>query len=178
MTKMLNKFLFDHLDRSTHYVTAEAAVTEYYRIFIRDRFNKVLGYDEKTDGFVALQHRHQPMALIDELPTVAILKDKGHAVILLDESGEGRHSDCLIDGVISELKCVKTLSYSSVKKHFQKAYKQGATRIVIHIVAQTERETLMVILKRVACNDLANQINDVFLIFENELEKHKLNDFK
>ena len=178
MTKMLNKFLFDHLDRSTHYITAEAAVTEYHRIFSKDRFDEVLGYDEKTDGFVALQHRHQPMALIDELPTVAILKDKGHAVILLDESGEGRHSDCLIDGVISELKCVKTLSIRSVKEHFQRAYKQGAKRIVIHIVAQAERETLMVILKRVACNNLANQIDDVFLIFENELEKHKLNDFK
>ena len=82
--KTAHKLLFENLN-ATHYTSAKEAVIEY-RIF-KHQFRTVLGYDEKTDGFVALQQGHQPGALLDELPTVAILKNNGHAVVLLNEVG-------------------------------------------------------------------------------------------
>ena len=92
--KTTHEIQFENLD-SSYYTSAREAAKEY-RIF-KYHFRDLLGYDEKTGGFVALQQGHQHGALTDELPSVAILKDNGHAVILIDESGEGKHLDCTID---------------------------------------------------------------------------------
>ena len=173
--EITHKILFENLD-STHYTSTKEAINEY-RIFKR-QFSDLLGYDEKTNGFVALQRGHQRGALPDELPSVAILKDNGHAVILLAELGEGKHLDCTIDGMPSELKCVKTFTIRSIKEDFYGAYKKGAIRIVVHIDVPIERIALNTVLKRVAYNPLVNKIKDVFLIFENKLERYQLDDFK
>jgi hypothetical protein len=170
-----NKLLFENLD-NRYYKTAKTAVKEY-SIF-RTEFKDVLGFDDVTGGSVALQKGHQPRALYDELPTVSILKDNGHAVILLDESGFGKQLDCLIDGILSEIKLVKTFSYRSLKEDFYEAHKKGAKRLVVTISTETDRTALEIVLKRIAHNPFVNKINDVFLIFEGDLERHKLSDFK
>ena len=125
-----------------------------------------------------MQHGHQPAALVDELPTVAILKNNGHAVILLDETGMGKHLDCTVDGILSEIKRVKTFSFRSIKEDFYEAHKKGAVRIIIHIATPIERTALATVLKRIAYNPLVNKIDDLFIIFENILEKHQLSNFK
>jgi hypothetical protein len=173
--KIDNKLLFENLDE-THYTTAKTAAKEY-SIF-KTEFKNVLGFDSITGGVVALQKGHQPRALYDELPTVTILKSNGHFVILLDESGFGKQLDCLIDGIFSEIKLVKTFSYRSLKEDFYEAHKKGAKRLVVTISTETDRTALEIVLKRIAHNPFVNQINDIFLIFENKLERHQLSDFK
>lgn len=173
--KTYNKLLFENLD-TTHYTTTQDAVSEY-RIF-KSQFDNVLGYDSETDGFVVLQKGHQPGALEDELLSVQILKNNGHAVILLNELGEGKHLDCTVDGVPSEIKRVKTFSVRSLKEDFYEAHKKGAKRIVLHITTQTERINLILVLKRIANNPFVNKLDDFFLIYEDKLEKHLLSNFK
>jgi hypothetical protein len=171
----MTKLLFENLD-DRHYITTEAAVKEY-AIFKTD-FKDVLGYDETTGGSVALQKGHQPRALYDELPSVLILKNDGYSVILLDESGIGKQLDCLVDGVLSEIKLVKTFSYRSLKEDFYEAHKKGAKRLILTISTETNRETVGIVLKRIANNLFVNKINDIFLIFDSKLERLKLSDFK
>jgi hypothetical protein len=173
--KTNNKLLFENLD-ATHYTATQDAVSEY-RIFKR-QFDSVLGYDSGTDGYVALQKGHQPGALVDELPCVQILKNNGHAVVLLNELGEGKHLDCTVDGVPSEIKRVKTFSLRSLKEDFYEAHKKGAKRIVIHITAQAERADLILVLRRIANNPFVNKLDDFFLIYKDVLEKHLLSSFK
>jgi uncharacterized protein with FMN-binding domain len=173
--KTENELLFENLDER-HYTTTAAAVVEY--AIFKANFKDVLGYDEQTGGSVALQKGHQPRALYDELSTALILKKSGHTVILLDESGIGKQLDCLVDGTLSEIKLVKTFSYRSLKEDFYEAHKKGAKRIVLTISTETDRITLISVLKRIANNPFVNQINDIFLIFENKLDKCKLSDFK
>jgi hypothetical protein len=173
--KIENKLLFEILDE-THYTTTQTAVKEY-SIF-KTEFKDILGFDELTGGSVALQKGHQPRALYDELPTVSILKDNGYSIILLDESGIGKQLDCLIDGILSEIKLVKTFSYRSLKEDFYEAHKKGAKRLVVTISTETDRTALETVLKRIAHNPFVNQINDIFLIFEHKLERHQLSDFK
>jgi hypothetical protein len=175
MTKTVNELLFENLD-ATHYTTAKQAVADY-SIFKR-KFTQILGYDKITDGSVALQKGHQRGALEDELPSVQILKNNGLSVILLNELGVGKHLDCTVDGVPSEIKCVRTLSFRSLKEDFYEAHKKGAKRIILHIAIKTEREILIIVLKRIANNPLVNKLNDFFLIYEDKLEKHQLSDFK
>jgi hypothetical protein len=173
--KTKNEQLFDNLDEK-HYISAIDAVVEY-RVFKR-QFEDVLGYDEKTDGFVALQKGHQPGALFDELPIVSVLKNYGHAVVLTDESGTGKHVDCTIDDIPSEIKLVVTFTLRSFKEDFYSAYKKNAKRIVLKILDDFVREDLIIILKRIAYNPLVNHVNDVFLIINDKLEKCHLSDFK
>jgi hypothetical protein len=105
-----NEQLFENLD-DNHYTSARAAIKEY-SVFEND-FQDVLGYNLLTGGSVALQKGHQPKALLDELPTAAILKSNGHTVILIDETGKGKQLDCTIDGVLSVfLECQKNVSFA------------------------------------------------------------------
>ena len=171
----MTKLLFEDLIE-THYTTTEAAVKEY-SIFKTD-FQDVLGYDETTGGSIALQKGHQPRALYDELPTALILKNVGYSVILLDESGIGKQVDCLVDGVLSEIKLVKTFSHRSLKDDFYEAHKKGAKRLILTISTDTSRETVTIVLKRIANNPFVNKINDIFLILDNKLERLTLSDFK
>lgn len=116
--------------------------------------------------------------MYDELPTTLILKNEGYSVILLDESGIGKQLDCTVDGVLSEIKLVKTFSHRSLKDDFYEAHKKGAKRLILTISTKTKRETVTIVLKRIANNPFVNKINDVFLIFDNKLERLKLSDFK
>lgn len=106
--KTNNQLLFENLDKK-HYVTTETAEKEFpiFKNDFKNDFKNVLGYDADTDGSVALQKGHQREALRNELPMTIVLKDNGHAVILLSEVGNGKHPDALVDGILSEFKQVQ-----------------------------------------------------------------------
>lgn len=172
--KTANKQLFDDLD-NTHYKDTAEAVKEYF--IFKKYFKESLGYNMQSDGYLVLQKGHQPKALLDELPTVLLLKNEGFAVVLLDETGVGKKVDALINGIASEIKDVKTLSYRSLKDDFKESLKKGAKRVVL-VVNKIDREILKAILKRIAHNPFTNQIDDLFLIIDGKLEKYQLNQFK
>ncbi|MDZ7876667.1 MAG: hypothetical protein U5L45_03310 [Saprospiraceae bacterium] len=106
------------------------------------------------------------------------MKDAGYSIILLDESGIGKQLDCLVNGVLSEIKLVKTFSYRSLKEDFYEAHKKGAKRLILTISTEMDKETVAIVLKRIANNSFVNKINDIFLILNNKLERLKLSDFK
>ena len=172
--KTANKLLFDDLD-NTHYKNAPDASKDYF--VFKKYFKESLGYDNQSGGYLALQKGHQPKALLDELPTALLLKKEGFAVVLLNETGEGKKVDALIDGVASEIKDVKTLTYRSLKDDFKESLKKGAKRVVL-VVNKVDREVLKEILKRIAHNPFTNQIDDLFLIVDGKLEKCQLSHFK
>jgi Contact-dependent growth inhibition CdiA C-terminal domain len=171
----VNNLLFENLDDS-HYKSAESAVKEY-PVF-RNAFKDVLGFDEKTDGYVALQKGHQREALLSELHTAAVLKANGHSVILLPEVGNSKHPDALIDGVVSEFKQVRKLTIRALKDDFYESRKKGATRIVLEIINPLERDMLFELLKRLAHNPMVNALQDVFLVIDGKLEKIILENLK
>lgn len=175
MTKTKNQLLFENLD-NTHYTTT-AIATKEYPIFKND-FKGILGYDAETNGSIALQKGHQREALKNELTTAVVLKENGHAVVLLSELGHGKHPDALIDGILSEFKQVRKLTIRALKEDFYEARKKGAKKIVLEVKVDTERTFLFDLLRRIACNSMVNELQDVFLIFDNKLEKFILNDLK
>jgi hypothetical protein len=173
--KTNNQLLFEDLDE-THYTTTKTAEKEF-PIFKND-FKNVLGYDAETDGSAALQKGHQREALKNELPMTIVLKDNGHAVILLSEVGNGKHPDALVDGILSEFKQVQKLTIRALKEDFYEARKKGAKKIVLEIKVDAERTFLFDLLRRIAHNSMVNELQDVFLIFNNTLEKLTLKDLK
>ena len=58
--KTANKQLFDDLD-STHYKNALDAAKDYF--VFKKHFKESLGYDDQSDGYLALQKGHQPKSL-------------------------------------------------------------------------------------------------------------------
>lgn len=170
-----NKLLFENLDGS-HYTTTETAVKEY-PVFIH-AFKDILGFDEQTGGYVALQKGHQREALLDELRTASVLKANGHAVVLLSEVGNNKHPDALIDGVVSEFKQVRKLTIRALKDDFYESRKKGATRIVLEIADASGHDMLFQLLKRIANNPMVNELQDVFLVIGGKLEKVVLKDLK
>jgi hypothetical protein len=173
--KTVNKLLFENLDDS-HYTNTAAAIKEY-PIF-KYAFKGVLGFDENTDGYVALQKGHQREALSSELPTAIVLKAYGHGVILLPEVGNNKHPDALIDGIVSEFKQVRKLTIRALKDDFYESRKKGTTRIVLEIPEAPELDTLFVLLKRLAHNPMVNELQDVFLVIDGKLEKVFLKNLK
>lgn len=173
--KALNEILFENLDDS-HYTTTETAVKEYY--IFRTNFKDLLGYDARTGGSVALQKGHEWAPLAHELPTAAVLKEHGHAVILLNELGDGKHADALVDGILSEFKQVRKMSIRAIKEDFYEARKKGATKIVLDIKDAEQRVPLFELLKRIANNPMVNELQDVFLIFDGQLERVVLSSLK
>lgn len=173
--KTVNQLVFENLDDS-HYTTTTAAAKEY-NIF-KNNFKDVLGYDDKTNGSLALQKGHEWLPLLHELPTAVILKNNGHAVVLISELGEGKHADALVDGILSEFRQVRKMTIRAIKEDFYEARKKGAKKIVLDIKDASERDTLFELLKRIASNPMVNQLQDVFLIVDGKLEKFILKDLK
>lgn len=152
------------------------AATEYH--IFKHSFKDILGYDEQTDGSLAVQKGHEWLPLAHELPTAAVLKANGHAVVLISELGEGKHADALVDGILTEFKQVRKMTIRAIKEDFYETRKKGAKKIVLDIKDASERDTLFALLKRIANNPMVNDLQDVFLIFDGQLEKVILKDFK
>jgi phosphopantetheine adenylyltransferase len=173
--KTVNQLLFENLT-DNHYTNTAMAVEEYH--IFKQNFKTVLGYDEKTDGSVAIQKNHAWAALINELHIAQVLKENGHSVILLSEIGVGKHADATVDGILSEFKQVRKLTIRSLKEDFYEARKKGAKCIVLEIKDTSDREFLFELLKRIANNPMVNELQDVFLVLNDTLERWVLKDLK
>lgn len=173
--KTNNQLLFENLD-DTHYTTAAAAAKEY-NIF-KHSFNDALGYDEASDGSLALQKGHEWLPLAYELPTAIVLKNNGHAVVLISELGEGKHADAWVDDILSEFKQVRKMTIRAIKEDFYEARKKGAKRIVLDVKEASQRDTLFQLLHRIANNPMVNELQDVFIIVNGQLERVVLKDLK
>lgn len=169
--------LFDSLD-VTHYKSVVEAKSEYY--IFKNQFKDVLGYDNISGGFAALQKGHQPGALLDELPIVSILKNNGYAVILLDETGKDKRVDALINGLMFDFKNLRSATniFQRIKKDCQSALDKGALNVLIHINLELSLEELITILKRLAHSPQVNRLDKFWCIWEGKLFTFELADFK
>jgi hypothetical protein len=173
--KTVNQVLFENLT-DNHYTDTAAAVQEYH--IFKYAFKDVLGYNTKTNGSVALQKGHAWAALINELHIAEVLKQGGHSVVLLSEIGEGKHVDATVDGILSEFKQVRKLTIRALKEDFYEARKKGAKTIVLDIKDTSQRVLLFELLKRIANNPIVNELQDVFLVLDNTLERWTLKNLK
>ena len=173
----INKFLFENLD-NTHYTNAEAAAKEY-EIFNHE-FKDILGYNEHTGGSVVLQKGHQPAGLPDELPITLLLKEAGHFVILLDETGKGKQIDALIDGSTFELKNLRNATnvFQRIKKDCQSALSKGTENVVININVALDKEELIVILRRLAKSPQVKGLKIFWCIMDSKLLKFDMSNFQ
>ncbi len=173
--KTINKILFESLD-DTHYTNSESAIKEY-EIF-KYQFKNVLGYDDNTDGCVALQKGHQAGALPDELPITVFLKKTGHFVILLDETGGGKQIDAFVDGSTFEMKNLRsaTNAFQRIKKDCQSALSKGTNNVVILINIPLNIEELIIILHRLAKSPQVKGLVKFWCILNGELLKFNLTD--
>ena len=92
--------------------------------------------------------------------------------------GSGKHADATVDGILSEFKQVRKLTIRALKEDFYEARKKGAKKIVLDIIDTSERALLFDLLKRVANNPMVNELQDVFLVLGDTLERSKLKDLK
>jgi hypothetical protein len=173
--KTVNQLLFENLS-DNHYTTTIEAVHEYH--IFKHHFEGVIGYNANTDGSVVLQKGHAWAALVNELHIAEVLKEHGHSVVLLSEMGDGKHADATVDGILTEFKQVRKLTIRALKEDFYEARKKGAKKIVLDIMDVTKHALLFDLLKRVANNPMVNELQDVFLVLGNELERLTLKDLK
>ena len=173
--KTVNQLLFENLT-DNHYSHTAVAVREYH--IFKHRFKDILGYNEKTDGSVALQKGHAWAALTNELHIAEVLKEHGHSVVLLSEVGGGKHADATVDGILSEFKQVRKLTIRALKEDFYEARKKGAKKLVLDIKDTSERALLFDLLKRIANNPMVNELQDVFLVLDDTLERLTLKSLK
>lgn len=173
--KTINQLLFENLG-DNHYVSTQEAVQEYH--IFKHSFKDILGYNERTNGSVALQKGHAWAALVNELHITEVLKENGHSVVLLSEVGDGKHADATVDGILSEFKQVRKLTIRALKEDFYEARKKGAKTIILDIKDSSQRALLFDLLKRIANNPMVNELQDVFLVLDNVLERVTLKDLK
>ena len=122
-----------------------------------------MGYDDSTDGFIALQKGHQPSALPFELPMAEVLKKQGHAVVLLSETNIGKKIDATIDGELFDFKNMVTTHnlYGRMRKYLLDNLKKGTPNIAIYIELAVSNETILEVLRRLALNPETKEIEKV-----------------
>lgn len=64
-----------------------------------------LGFDEASNGFLALHRNHAPSGFEQEIPVCVFLKKAGFGVLLAEESPR-KSADAEIDGIVFEIKQV------------------------------------------------------------------------
>jgi hypothetical protein len=175
--KKTNATIFKNLN-ANHYVSGEQAREKY--IIFNEYHQSALGFDDVSDGFLALQNGHQPHALFYELPLALLLKSEGHGVILLDESGRGKQIDATIDGVPFEMKDMShTVNYfERLKKNLRETLKKDCSNIVVSIKGEISIEAINIILHRLAHQQETKGIDNMWFSLNGTLYRHKLSDFK
>jgi hypothetical protein len=141
MTKTENEAIFDDISPEFYYKTFDFAKKEIRGLDAL--LENTLGFDEKTNGFVVIHKLHSKDALKIELLACQILKNLGHAVILLDESGSHKVVDSKIDDLFFELKYIsqaKTLK-SAFERQFRLA-KKKTQNLLIHVDQTTNTDQL------------------------------------
>lgn len=119
LIKQKNKLVFDSYPE-TDYVK-KAAKSKFER-FLRSKpeLKEVIGYDDKSGGYVVVHKKHNARALQQELPICKILKDKGYQIELRDEANLANTIDTEIRAGLYELKNIeKANGEKGVLKRFE-----------------------------------------------------------
>lgn len=88
-----------------------------------------------VEGKVSAKYQAEPWA--KELQTTQTLSELGHSVEFLPSTGDGRHPDAMLDGVITDFKRVEAFDPDRVFKLIRKAGSQGAEIVVIDLCLDT-----------------------------------------
>jgi hypothetical protein len=168
MTKTENEAIFDDISPEFYYKTFDFAKKEIRGLDAL--LENTLGFDEKTNGFVVIHKLHSKDALKIELLACQILKDLGHAVILLDESGSHKVVDSKIDDLFFEMKYIsKAKTLKSAFEHQFKSTKNKCQNILLHINQTTNPEQLRSVLFDTSKSFPEIQI--VWIVWKNRLFK-------
>lgn len=102
-----------------------------------------IGYDESSGGFLVIHRRHAHAALTREIPACAVLKSLGMAVVLIEESGESRSCDALVDQVSFEIKQIANAkNLKNAMLHQFRTARGKSPNLLLHIAQHVKSEQL------------------------------------
>ncbi|MFN0035090.1 MAG: hypothetical protein ACKVUS_08490 [Saprospiraceae bacterium] len=140
MKKKTNRQIFEDLPSEAYFKSVEKAA----KIF-RDMAQHVgsLGFDEETNGFLALHRRHAPSGFEQEIPVCVFLKKLGFGVVLAEEFPHRKSADAEIDGVVFEIKQVAQAKniLRAIRRQFRTAYHK-CDNLLLHIAQPITATTL------------------------------------
>ncbi len=127
----LNRLKFESYSRS-EYLTNQIDAETHFRVMLK--FPDVIGYDNKSNGYLVIHRFHSPSGLEDEIPVCQILKLHGYCVELIPEFNTEKSGDVLIGNMLFEIKRLKkgTDLANGVQNHFRRAKKQS-DKLLLHI---------------------------------------------
>ena len=109
----------------------------------KEIFPDALGYDEITDGFIAIHIGHSRSSLHLEIPACLVLKNVGYAIILLEESGFHKSPDVQINGIAFEIKYIsKAKNLKNAFVHQFRTAKRKSENLLLHIDQPVKTEQL------------------------------------
>jgi Contact-dependent growth inhibition CdiA C-terminal domain len=161
-----NKLLFENLDER-YARTFDTLKTWRYRKL--EMYEDVLGFDTDSYGWVAVHKKHSISGLFDELATCRILKKKGYAVELIEESSKLASVDALINGELYEMKRVSSATNlpRAIEKQIRLAYKK-ADNVVLHIDQPIEKGVLVAALRKAVYNHKG--IKNILLMWDDNIK--------
>jgi hypothetical protein len=162
----VNKLLFETLDEC-YAKTFDTLKKWGYRKL--EMHEDVLGFDDDSQGWVAVHRKHAASGLFDELATCRILKSKGYGVELIEESAQLASVDAFIGGELYEMKRVSSATNlpRAIEKQIRLAYKK-ADNVVLHIDQPIEKEVLVAALRKAMYNHKG--IKKILLIWEDNIK--------
>ncbi len=141
MRKPAHKKAFDALSPSEYIIGSEQSVLLISGF--SDLLADALGYDVKSDGFLAIHRRHAMAALKSELPACLILKRTGHAVVLLEESSFHKSADALVNGILFEFKSIaRAKNLKNAFVHQFRTAKGKSRNLLVHVQIKVKAEGL------------------------------------
>jgi hypothetical protein len=165
--KTKNEPYFEQLGEEGYYISNNFPKAKFKDL---TDFPDALGFDYESGGFLALHKGHQAGGIADEIRACLLLKSKGYAVELLDESAAtGIEPDAKINGAFYDIKRLyKSKNHlERLAKLFRKVGYMKIDRIVLHIDQNIKRTDLESLLSTTASRRPA--ISHVLLIFQNEV---------
>jgi len=129
--KKTNRQIFEDFPHETYFKAVERAAKTFRDI---TQHPDSLGFDDESNGFLALHRRHAPSGFAQEIPVCVFLKRRGFGVLLAEEFPHRKSADAKIDGVAFEIKQVAfAMNFSRAVLHqFRTAYHK-CDNILLHI---------------------------------------------
>ena len=138
--KKTNHKYFEELPTSLYFKTSEDAkiLTKTSEELLTE-----IGFDKSSGGFLAIHRRHAHAALAREIPACTVLKRLGMAVILIEESGESRSCDALVDRILFEIKQIANAkNLKNAMLHQFRTARGKSSNLLLHIAQHVKSEQL------------------------------------
>ena len=161
----LKKQQFDAYPNDTYLKSNEKAVKYFKEI---KKFEKALGFDSDSGGFIVLHKKHKPSGIVDEIPVCLVLKKLGFDIVLIEEYDYDKSLDVEISKLAFEIKrLVNAENFrKAILRHFQRTVKK-TTNLILHIDQPIYESQLKSILQNSAGE--YSKIKIVWLIYESKL---------